>query len=70
VRPLQDSDRRHFDAAQGWLVLGSFIEADAELDNITPEFRVHPYVLGVRWNNYAKAGKWDAAFEVARFLTP
>ena len=69
MRPLPDSDRRHFEAAQGWLVLGSFLEADAELDKITPEFRVHPYVLGLRWSAYFRAKRWDAAFEIARFLT-
>jgi len=67
VKPLSTEDQRHLEAAQGWLILGSFIEADAELDNITPLFRVHPDVLGVRWNIYAKAQKWDAAFEIARF---
>ena len=48
-------------------MLGNFIEADAELDNITPLFRVHPDVLGVRWQVYSKAQKWDGAFEIARF---
>jgi hypothetical protein len=33
----------------------------AELDNITPELRVHPAVLEVRWQIYAKAKRWDPA---------
>jgi len=36
VNPLSTEDQRHLEAAQGWLILGDFIEADAELDNITP----------------------------------
>ena len=69
MKSLNEADQRHFEAAQGWLVLGDFVEADAELDRITPEFRVHPYVLGLRWSVYFKAERWDAAFEIARFLT-
>ena len=49
-------------------MLGNFIEAHAELDNITPLFRVHPDVLVVRWMLYAKAEKWEGAFEIARTL--
>ena len=30
--------------------------------------RGHPYVLELRWNIYAKAGKWDMAAEVAHSL--
>ena len=67
MKSLSTEDQRHLEAAQGWLILGDFVEADAELDNITPLFRVHPDVLGVRWHIYSKAKKWDAAFEIARF---
>jgi tetratricopeptide (TPR) repeat protein len=68
VKPLSPSDQRCLEAAQGWLMLGNFIEADSELDNITPLFRVHPQVLAVRWQVYAKAERWDGAFEIARTL--
>ena len=43
------SDRRHLEAAEGWLGLGSWEEAKDELDNITPQLRGHPEVLGVRF---------------------
>lgn len=55
----------HLQAAQGWLELGNHIEADAELDNITPELRAHPDVLKVRWQIYATAKQWEAALEIA-----
>lgn len=42
VKPLSTEDQRHLEAAQGWLILGDLIEADAELENISPLFRAHP----------------------------
>jgi hypothetical protein len=41
----------------------------AELDNFTPELRVHPVVLEVRWQIYAKAKRWDACIELSKTLT-
>jgi len=63
------SDRHHLDAAPGWLGLGSWEEANDELDNITPQLRGHPEVLGVRFQIYAKAEKWEYAVEVARSIS-
>ena len=34
----------------------------------TPVFRVHADVLALRWAVYAKAEKWEGAFEIARTL--
>ena len=68
MKELSGSDERHLEAAQGWLMLGNWLEANEELENITPLFRAHPDVLSLRWAIYAKAGKWDYAFEVARGL--
>ena len=67
-KELTDTDRRCFEAAQGWLALGDWREANESLDNITPIFRAHPDVLALRWAIYAKAEKHDMAFEVARGL--
>ena len=55
----------HLQAAHGWLELGNPTEADAELDNIAPELRVHPDVLKTRWGIYAVARKWEAALDIA-----
>lgn len=44
------------------------MEANAELDNITPQLRVHPDVLNLRWGVYAQARKWEAALDIAGAL--
>ena len=36
-------------AAEGRLELGNHLEADIELDNITPKLATHPLVLQMRW---------------------
>jgi hypothetical protein len=68
IAPLHPPDSTHLQAAQGWLELGNHLEADVELDQITPELRAHPAVLGVRWQIYAKAKKGDAALDIAPSL--
>ena len=65
---LTPPDSFHLEAAQGWLELGSLVEAQAELDQIAPEFRGHPEVLAVRWEICAKEKKWDLALAVAAAL--
>jgi predicted Zn-dependent protease len=63
------NDQRQLTAAEGWLELGDWVEANEELERITPEMRTHPFVLRVRWSIYAKAKKWEMAAEVARGMT-
>jgi tetratricopeptide (TPR) repeat protein len=65
---LAPPDTLHLLAAQGWLELGNHIEANEELENITPELRAHPAVLGVRWEIYAAAKKWEATLDIAAAL--
>jgi tetratricopeptide (TPR) repeat protein len=67
-RPLDATDGHHLRAAAGWLELGNHIEANAELENITPALRSHPDVLEIRWQIYAKESKWDACREIAAAL--
>lgn len=55
----------HLRAAQGWLELGNHLEANDELERITPQLRAHPDVLEVRWHIYAHAKKWDACVDIA-----
>jgi tetratricopeptide (TPR) repeat protein len=62
---LQPPDAFHLQAAQGWLELGDYIEANEELEEITPELRAHPAVLNVRWGVCAAEKKWDAALDIA-----
>jgi len=68
MNPLTAIDQRHFAAAQGWLMLGNHLEANEELENISPLCRAYPDVLALRWAVYSKAQKWEGAFEIARTL--
>jgi len=51
MEPLQPLDSLHLRAAQGWCELHSFLEANEELEKITPESRALPSVLEVRWQH-------------------
>jgi tetratricopeptide (TPR) repeat protein len=66
---LTTSDKFHIRAAEGWLELGNHIEANEELENITPALRGHPEVLSLRFQIYSKAEKWDYAAEIARAIS-
>jgi hypothetical protein len=57
--PLQPPDSTHLQAAEGWLELGNPLEANEELEKITPELRPQPDVLRVRWQIYAAAKEWE-----------
>jgi tetratricopeptide (TPR) repeat protein len=69
LKGLSHSDGLHLRAAEGWLELGNWLEANEELERITPTMRVHPAVLQLRWEIYAKAGKWEMAVEIGRALS-
>ncbi|MGD0351643.1 MAG: tetratricopeptide repeat protein [Verrucomicrobiota bacterium] len=69
MKKLELSDQRHMDAAQGWLGLGNWLEANEELEQITPLMRAHPDVLLVRWHVYATAKKWEMAADIARAIS-
>ena len=62
---LNLQDQRHLDAAHGWLGLGSPLDANEELECITPVCRTHPEVLQVRYEVYAVAKRWEGAADVA-----
>lgn len=62
------SDKRHLEAAEGWLGLGDWASANAELEEISPKMRAHPDVLLLRCEIYGRAGKWDYVVEVASTL--
>ncbi len=69
MKPLDPPDSQHLNGAQGWLKLGNHIEANEELERITPLNRAHPDVLQVRWRIYAAAGTWDTCLDIATALT-
>src|ERR1041385_1852894 len=62
-------DSRYLEAAEGWLGLSNWHEANEELECISPEKRSHPYVLCLRWQICAKAEKWELGAEVARAIS-
>jgi tetratricopeptide (TPR) repeat protein len=68
MKPLPHPDNQHLEAAEGWLELGNYLEANEELEKITPQLRAHPYVLEMRYKIYDAAGRWEMALEVARGL--
>jgi predicted Zn-dependent protease len=65
---LAPPDTHYLQAAEGWLELGNLVEAQAELNQITPRFRGHPAVLEVRWRLYARNKQWDLALRIASAL--
>ena len=69
MKALEPPDSLHLSAGEGWLELGNYLEANEELERISPEMRAHPLVLRIRYGIYEKAGKWDMAAEVARGIS-
>lgn len=65
---FNEIDKLHLQAAQGWLELGNWREANEELENVTASLRAHPDVLRLRWQVYKLAGKWDGALEIGKTL--
>ncbi len=68
MKSLTPPDSHHLLAAQGWLELGDYLEADAELESISPRNRIHPDVLEIRWRIYSSAKKWSACLDIASTL--
>jgi predicted Zn-dependent protease len=69
MKPLPHPDNQHLEAAEGWLGLGDRPSANEELEQISPAFRDHPFVLEVRYKIFAEAKRWDEAVEIARTLS-
>ena len=68
MEALGPSDRKLLEAAEGWLGLGDWQQAESELKGIPPERGGHPDVLRLHWHVLAAAGKWVLAGQVARTL--
>jgi len=69
MKPLGNADRNHLEAAQGWLGLGDWREANEELERIQPRMRAHPDVLRIRYEVFAAAEKCEGALDIATALT-
>ena len=68
MRSLKPPDTFHLSAAIGWLGLGNHLEANEDLEKITPALRAHPDVLEVRYDIYARAKKWEACVDIGNAL--
>jgi tetratricopeptide (TPR) repeat protein len=65
MKPILPPDSHHLSAASGWLGLGRYLEANEELEKISPENLAHPDVMEVLWQIYAKAGSWSICLDIA-----
>jgi len=68
VKNLPHPDNKHLEAAEGWLGLGNWREANEDLEKIAPEHRTHPFVLELRYKIYEAAGNWAMALDAAKGL--
>jgi tetratricopeptide (TPR) repeat protein len=65
MQALEPPDSHYVSAAIGWLELGNWREAAAELEAVAPALCQHPAVLRVGYDIHAAAGHWDLASEIA-----
>ena len=59
IREVPHNDARHLRAAEGWLALGNFIEANGELELVSPEYRTHPDYLLLRLAVLREGNVWQ-----------
>ena len=52
MKKLEPPDSHHLEAAEGWLGLGNWNEANEELEKISAPARAHPSVLEMRFHIY------------------
>lgn len=69
VNPLPHPDNLHFDAVQGWLMLGDAASAQEEFAQLSPAVQAVPEVLELEWALHAETKDWGEASEIARRLT-
>ena len=63
--PLVDDVLKHLTAAQGYVEMGMFMDANAELEEIDAEVRHEPEVLEVRVQIYRALDKCELMQTVA-----
>ena len=66
--PLSPEDRIHITTAQGYLELGMCSDAEAELEQVTPDARQLPEVLAVRIGIFQETERWAAMQAAAKRL--
>jgi predicted Zn-dependent protease len=68
MKALPHAEVIQIEAAEGWLMLGNPLEANEELEKIPSHFRYHPAVLAIRWQVFAAANMWEAAWVISKAL--
>lgn len=65
---MTENDKRHLTAAEGWLELGDWRQANAELEEMAPLIRATAPVLALRCRIYAAAKKCETARDIGRLV--
>jgi len=68
MMPLEPENQKHLEAAQGYVELGMFMDANEELENIDPEVRHLAEILVVRLEIHRALQKWELMQAVAKKL--
>src|SRR5258707_1267208 len=66
IKALEPPDIHHLNAAEGWLGLGSIVDAEQELEQLSPAVSSHPEVLRVRYHVSEQAKQWASALATAQ----
>jgi predicted Zn-dependent protease len=66
--PLEPEDQQHLTRAEGYLELGMYLDANAELEEIDPDVRHVPEVLAIRVHIYSALKQWELMQTVAKKL--
>src|SRR4051794_8719680 len=66
--PIEPPDQKFLEAACGYVQLGMFHGANAELEKIDPFCRALPEVLAVRLAVYRGLKKWELMQEISKRL--
>jgi tetratricopeptide (TPR) repeat protein len=65
---IEPPDSHHLRAAEGWLELGNWREADADIERISSEVRLLPEVLAMRFRIFSAGKDWERALAVGEIL--
>lgn len=65
---MTEYDKHHFRAAEGWLGLVNWQQANAELEEMVPLVRATAPVLALRCRIYEAAKKWQTARDIGRLV--